>query len=265
MVSRQKALKFFVLLIVMVFVLSACERTSPAPDTPTAVASEGGEQSGELTPPGGETGNTDAQQPTTGEGETGAEQTDPNVAGETETAVDTPEGEAPTSEEGQTETEQPTGEGEATAEETDPNTDASAEQPASESETTTAETTQPSETAVTTPPADGAVHVVQPGENLFRIGLKYGLAWDVLAKFNNIPNPNYVVVGQSINIPPAGGGTGGQPPADDNYTYYVVQPGDNLFRIGLSHGLSWTLLAEANGITNPNHIVTGQVLKIPVN
>lgn len=258
MVSRQKALKIFVLMIVIMFVLSACERTSPAPDTPTAVASEG-EQTGELTPPGGETGETETEQPTPVGGE--GEQTDPNAGGEaseTETG-----GEAVPSEGGETsETEQPAeGEGE----QTDPNAGGEA----SESETAPSEggETSTEQTAVPTAPTttEGTFHVVQPGENLFRIGLQYGLAWDVLAKFNNIPNPNYVVVGQSINIPPAGGGTGGEPPADDNYTYYVVKAGDNLFRIGLSHGLSWTLLAEANGITNPNHIVTGQVLKIPVN
>jgi lysozyme len=108
-------------------------------------------------------------------------------------------------------------------------------------------------------------HIVQPGENLYRIGLQYGYSWVVLAQYNGIPNPNYVVVGQAIRIPPAGAGSGGQPvPPDSGYTYYVVQPGDNLFRIGLKYGMSWVWIAEANGITNPHYIVPGQVLKIPV-
>jgi LysM repeat protein len=109
------------------------------------------------------------------------------------------------------------------------------------------------------------IHIVQPGENLFRIGLQYGYSWVVLAQHNGIPNPHFVVVGQQIRIPPAGGsgGTGGQPPGGI-YTNYVVQPGDNLFRIGLQFGMSWVLIAEANGIANPNFIVPGQVLKIPI-
>ncbi len=44
---------------------------------------------------------------------------------------------------------------------------------------------------------------------------------------------------------------------------YVIQPGDSLSRIALKHGLSARVLAEANGITDPNKIRVGQVLKIP--
>lgn len=117
------------------------------------------------------------------------------------------------------------------------------------------------------PPTTEIIHIVQPGENLYRIGLQYGYSWVVLAQYNGIADPNQVYVGQAIRIPPAGG-TGGQPPAtpippDANYTYYVVQPGDNLFRIGLQYNVSWTLIAEANGLVNPNYLVPGQVLKIP--
>jgi LysM repeat protein len=44
---------------------------------------------------------------------------------------------------------------------------------------------------------------------------------------------------------------------------YVVQRGDNLFRIALRNGLSTQALAEANGITNPALIYVGQRLIIP--
>ncbi len=44
---------------------------------------------------------------------------------------------------------------------------------------------------------------------------------------------------------------------------YVVQPGDNLFRIALRNGLTTQQLAQANGITNPNIIFVGQRLIIP--
>jgi LysM repeat protein len=45
--------------------------------------------------------------------------------------------------------------------------------------------------------------------------------------------------------------------------YHTVQSGENLFRIGLKYGLSWTALASANGLANPNAISVGQVLCIP--
>lgn len=44
---------------------------------------------------------------------------------------------------------------------------------------------------------------------------------------------------------------------------YVVQPGDNLFRIGLRFGVSAQEIARANGILNPNFVYAGQVLVIP--
>ncbi len=50
-------------------------------------------------------------------------------------------------------------------------------------------------------PAGETVHVVQPGENLFRIALKYGLSTAVVAAYNNIPNSNVIYVGQRIRIP----------------------------------------------------------------
>ncbi len=45
--------------------------------------------------------------------------------------------------------------------------------------------------------------------------------------------------------------------------FYVVQPGDNLFRIALRFEVSLQALAAANGITNINRIFVGQVLVIP--
>jgi LysM repeat protein len=74
-----------------------------------------------------------------------------------------------------------------------------------------AETTQPETGAPTTeqPPDQGQavqpgveqVHVVQQGENLFRIGLRYGCPYQTLAAYNGIPNPHYIYLGQQIRIP----------------------------------------------------------------
>ncbi len=45
------------------------------------------------------------------------------------------------------------------------------------------------------------IHIVAPGENLFRIGLRYGFTVAELASYNNIANPNSIAVGQQIRIP----------------------------------------------------------------
>jgi LysM repeat protein len=46
-------------------------------------------------------------------------------------------------------------------------------------------------------------------------------------------------------------------------TYHTVGVGENLFRIGLQYGISWTVIQKANGLTNANFIVLGQKLCIP--
>jgi LysM repeat protein len=48
------------------------------------------------------------------------------------------------------------------------------------------------------------VHIVAAGENLFRIGLRYGFTVAELAAYNGIANPHYIYVGQTILIPPGG-------------------------------------------------------------
>lgn len=52
-----------------------------------------------------------------------------------------------------------------------------------------------------TSPTGEIIHTVQAGENLFRIGLRYGISYQELAAYNGISNPNVLSVGQQIKIP----------------------------------------------------------------
>ena len=45
------------------------------------------------------------------------------------------------------------------------------------------------------------IHTVRPGENLFRIGLRYNMTWDVIAWVNHLTNPHRIYVGQELVIP----------------------------------------------------------------
>ncbi|MBJ06376.1 MAG: hypothetical protein CMO40_04555 [Verrucomicrobiaceae bacterium] len=49
-----------------------------------------------------------------------------------------------------------------------------------------------------------------------------------------------------------------------SFKEYEVQPGDTLSAIGQLHGISSALLMEINGITNPDRIRIGEILRIPV-
>ena len=121
---------------------------------------------------------------------------------------------------------------------------------------TTALTAVPT-AAPTTAPSGERTHVVQPGENLFRISLHYGMSYESVAAANGIINPDLVYIGQRLTIPAEG--TAPTVPTGA----HVVQPGENLFRIALKYGITVEALAVANGISNVNLIYPGQRLAIP--
>jgi LysM repeat protein len=68
---------------------------------------------------------------------------------------------------------------------------------------TPAPTPVPSSQTVPTPVpvVSPGVHVVQSGENLFRIALQYNMTWDVLAQTNGLCFPYLVYPGQQLVIP----------------------------------------------------------------
>ncbi len=44
-------------------------------------------------------------------------------------------------------------------------------------------------------------HIVQPGETLTSIALRYGVTVEEIVRANNLPNPNFIYVGQKLIIP----------------------------------------------------------------
>ena len=112
------------------------------------------------------------------------------------------------------------------------------------------------------------IYIVQPGDNLFRISLKFNVSVSALMAANGITNPNLIFVGQRLVIPSPGTvvtppATTTSPPPSGSTTTYVVQRGDTLFLISLRFNVSISALMAANGITNPNLIFVGQRLTIP--
>jgi len=157
----------------------------------------------------------------------------------------------------------------------------------------------PTATPVVPPTGNSGTYVVQRGDTLYRIAIRFGTTVRALQLANNLWTAR-IHVGQVLIIP---GGTNPPPqptarPTDDEHesgsgddqhhaaptenhsgddqpeshsaapsggaakTYYTVKAGDNLFRIGLRFGVSVAALQAANGLHSTN-IAVGQVLTIP--
>jgi LysM repeat protein len=122
--------------------------------------------------------------------------------------------------------------------------------------------TFPPATVAATPASGGVTHIVQAGENLYQISRKYGTTWTAIAAANGIADPDSVYAGQKLLIPSSGGAVQPSQPSSGETTY-VVQPGDNLYQIGLKYGLSHVYLAQYNGLPPETQVYAGQVLRIP--
>jgi len=107
-------------------------------------------------------------------------------------------------------------------------------------------------------PVPGPVtYVVQPGDNLYRISLRFGVPIEAIIAVNRIVNPWYIRAGQVLVIP---SGTAPVPPPGRTY---VVAPGDTVWSIAARFQVTpWSIVA-LNNLPNPNLIFVGQVLQIP--
>jgi spore germination protein len=94
------------------------------------------------------------------------------------------------------------------------------------------------------------IHVVQAGQSIFQIAQTYNSTVAAIVRANEVPNPNDLVVGQTMVIPIVG-------------SYYWVRPGDSLFSIARRFGVTYQRLAQVNRIPAGRPLTIGQRLYIP--
>lgn len=103
---------------------------------------------------------------------------------------------------------------------------------------------------------DYTIHKIQKGESLWHLSLSnYGTSRYayLLAEYNNIKNVQRIQIDQEIKIPKA--------------FSYKIKVGDTLFKISrrlLGDSRKYKDLAEYNDISNPNIILKGSKLEIPL-
>ena len=122
-----------------------------------------------------------------------------------------------------------------------------------------------STTATPAKPASSATYTVKAGDTLSQIAANYGTSYQNLASLNHLSNPNEIYVGQTLKLQATTNTstqtTTSTPAASTNQGTYTVKAGDTLSAIAAAHGTSYEVLAQVNGISNPNEIYVGQTLK----
>lgn len=98
-----------------------------------------------------------------------------------------------------------------------------------------------------------ATYTVEPDDNLTLIAKKFGTTRDILIAVNKLVTPDMIYPGDILTIP----GSGEIKPQK-----YLVKPGDLLGRIAESHDTTVEELSRLNGITNPNFIYPGQIIRL---
>ena len=94
------------------------------------------------------------------------------------------------------------------------------------------------------------IHIVRPGDTLYKIGQRYGVSAERLITDNAISNPERLMVGQAIVVPVTS-------------VRHTVLAGESLYSIAQMYSVTVDAIAAANPqITNPAQIFAGQVITI---
>ncbi len=109
------------------------------------------------------------------------------------------------------------------------------------------------------------LHTVRQGDTYLGIANLYGIDLDVLLAANNLTVKDVLQPGQTLRIPADAADTPLPTPEPlSGLINYPVEEGDTVESIAIRFNIPTTAILENNDISDPNKLVTGQVLIIPV-
>lgn len=112
------------------------------------------------------------------------------------------------------------------------------------------------------------VYTVKAGDTLLKIAETYGMNYLVLARYNDISNPNLILVGQKIRIPnktvtkTEDKATEPKKEEKKDYILYRVLPNDTVSGLAVKYQTSISKIVRDNHLADPNLIYVNQQLKI---
>lgn len=122
---------------------------------------------------------------------------------------------------------------------------------------TIGQTLKVSSAASTQPPIEepdtNTYYTVKKGDNLYAIANRYGMTVDELKRLNNLTS-NTLSIGQKLIIK--------EPQPTSGETTYTIKPGDTLYGIARTYGVTVDAIKRANNMTS-NTLTIGRVLIIP--
>jgi len=124
------------------------------------------------------------------------------------------------------------------------------------------------------------VYKVEENDSLWKISEKFyqsGYNWVDIAQENNLIYPDYLIVGQELNLPKVAvrqpekeviGTEAIAAEAEQTISgeKYTVKEGDYLWKIAIrayGDGYKWPEIAQTNNLACPDYIEVGQELKLP--
>jgi LysM repeat protein len=113
--------------------------------------------------------------------------------------------------------------------------------------------------ATRTPAGGATFHVVKAGDTISRIAAHYAIPQAQLIDANGLTGGR-VYVGQRLRLLPS---AAAPTPISASGTAHTVVAGQTLSDIAKRYGTTIKAIQDANGITDPNLVVVGRVLKIP--
>ncbi len=114
----------------------------------------------------------------------------------------------------------------------------------------------------------GGKVTVQPGDTLSEIAAREGVGLTALMQANGLGNADHVMVGEQLVIPGGGRSSSAASASAARKSTptapYTVKSGETLSDIAAHFGTSTQRLIQINGISDPDHVMAGSRLQIPV-